>query len=148
MFKKNNLIKILLPILFLLILNIFYLDSNFTNDKIFNSTEQIDRCLNFPDKLYRILSDGEEFNLKNGFAVKSTEFIQAYYVSALIEKSKIDKLNGEIITWLVWSDLSLPSYIEGVGKVAELYSIRANNSDNLGSIHHDGYTESIDCINK
>lgn len=147
MFKKNNLIKILLLILFLLIFINFYSDSIFNNDKNFNSIKQINRCLNFPDKLYRILSDGEEFNLKNGFAVKSNEFIQAYYVSALIEKSKIEKLNGQIVTWLVWSDLSFPSYIEGVGNVAEVYSIRVNNSDKQGSVHHDGYIESINCIN-
>ena len=105
------------------------------------------RCVNAPNELLNTISDGDGFQLKNGKAVKSTAFAQAYYVSAEFTNSGNLGIDGEVGTWLVAGELNDYSYIEGVGGFGEEYSSWGSGiTDKQGSAFDDGYAESRDCV--
>jgi len=109
--------------------------------------QETSRCVNAPSELLNTISEGDGFQLKNGKAVKSSAFAQAYYVSAEFTNSGNLGIDGEVGTWLVAGELNDYSYIEGVGGYGEEYSSWGSNiTDKQGSAYDDGYSESRDCV--
>ena len=110
-------------------------------------TTQASRCEKVESTFLTELASNDGFDLINGYAVKSNDLSNAYYVSAEFINSGALGIDGEVASWLVGGDLSSPSYIEGVGGFGEEYSSWASGiTDKQGSPYDDGYSESRDCV--
>jgi hypothetical protein len=109
---------------------------------------QSSRCIAVSSSLLTTLSEGDGFDLKNGYAVKSNDWEDnVYYVSAEFTNSGSLGVDGEVITWWLFGELDSPDLIEGIGGFGEEYSTwGASNQNKKGSPYDDGYSDSRDCV--
>jgi len=105
---------------------------------------QADRCLDVSVDILNLISEGDGFSLINGFAVKSNDFSNAYFLSAEFISSGALGIDGEKGTWFL-NDIINPDYIEGVGGFGEEYSSWGSATENRSSPYDDGYKESREC---
>ena len=110
------------------------------------ANSQTSRCNKVSQSFLNELAGNDGFDLRNGYAVNSTDFTNSWsFVSAEAYNSGDLGIDGKILSWFV-DQYPNASYIEGVGAFGEEYSTWGKAGQNQSSPYDDGYFASRDCV--